>query len=212
MKAKLSIITIFLVFTTSIIAQNPKNILDKASDAYQKAGGVVATFTLDSKDTKTQNVYSYDGTAHMKGDKFKIEIPDAITWFDGATQWVYIKDTDEVNITEPTGEELQSISPSVLFNIYKKGFNLSYKGEKRSAGKTVHEIELTPQKKIGEFTKIVVQIDKLNNIFHKVTLIDKNGLENTLTIKKYQTGNTFADDLFKFSKTEYPSAEIIDLR
>lgn len=46
----------------------------------------------------------------MKGNKFKIEIPDAITWFDGTTQWVYIKDTDEVNITNPTGDELQAIS------------------------------------------------------------------------------------------------------
>lgn len=212
MKARLFIITILLAFSYSIAAQNAKNILDKASDAYQKAGDVIAAFTLDSKDTKTQNLYSYDGTAHMKGDKFKIEIPDAITWFDGKTQWVYIKDTDEVNITEPTGEELQSISPSVLFNIYKKGFNLSYKGEKMSAGKTVYEIELTPQKKVGDFTKIIVQINKSNNIFHKITLFDKNGLENTLTIKKYQTGNTFTDDLFKFSKTDYPSAEIIDLR
>lgn len=212
MKAKLLLLSLFVILTTTVSAQNPRTILDNASSAYQKAGGIIATFTLDSKDTKTNNTYSYDGTAHMKNDKFKIEIPDAITWFDGKTQWVYIKDTDEVNITEPTGEELQSISPSVLFNIYKKGFNLSYKGEKKNAGITVYQIELTPQKKIGDFTKIIVQVNKSNNIFHQITLIDKNGLENTLTIKKYQTGNTYSDDLFKFSKSNYPNAEIIDLR
>lgn len=212
MKTRLFIITILLAFVSSLTAQNAKSILDKASDAYRKAGSVTATFTLDSKDTKTQNVYSYDGTAHMKGDKFKIEIPDAITWFDGKTQWVYIKDTDEVNITEPTGEELQSISPSVLFNIYKKGFDLSYKGERKSGGKTVYEIELSPQKKAGEFTKIIVQIEKSSYIFHKITLIDKNDLENTLTIRKYQIENMFSDDLFKFNKNDYSSAEIIDLR
>ncbi|WP_108821582.1 outer membrane lipoprotein carrier protein LolA [Dysgonomonas sp. Marseille-P4361] len=212
MKTKLTLIT-FLVACTSILsAQNARTILDNASEAYQKAGGIIATFTLESRDTKAKDTYSYDGTAHMKEDKFKIEIPDAITWFDGATQWVYIKDTDEVNISSPTGEELQSISPSVLFNIYKKGFNLSYKGEKRSAGKLVHEIELTPQKKTGDFTKIVVQINKANNIFHRITLTDKNGLENTLTIVKYQTRNALADDTFKFNKVDYPSAEIIDLR
>lgn len=212
MKTKLFTVILFLAFTSVASAQNARSILDKASSAYEKAGGVIATFTLDSKDTKAKETYSYDGTAHMKGDKFKIEIPDAITWFDGSTQWVYVKDTEEVNISAPTGEELQSISPSVLFNIYKKGFNLSYKGQKKEAGKTLSEIELTPQKKTGDFAKIIVLIDKANNTFYKVTLIDKKGLENTLTIKKYQVGNNLSDETFKFNKNNYPNAEIIDLR
>ncbi|MDU1891187.1 MAG: outer membrane lipoprotein carrier protein LolA [Dysgonomonas sp.] len=212
MKTKLFSLIAFLAFTFTISAQNARDILDKASQTYNKAGSVTASFALDTRDPKAKTTYSYDGTAYMKGDKFKIEIPDAITWFDGVTQWVYVKDTDEVNVSNPAGEELQSISPSVLFNIYKKGFNLSYKGEKKASGKSVYEVELNPQKKGGDFTKIIVQIDKATNIFHKITLIDKNGLENMLTIKKYQVNTNLSDALFQFSKKDYPNAEIVDLR
>ncbi|WP_036930215.1 LolA-like putative outer membrane lipoprotein chaperone [Prevotella sp. 10(H)] len=212
MKSKLFILFVLFTFATGLWAQNARDILDKASDAYNKAGAVTATFTLDSKDTKSNSVYSYDGKASMKGNKFKIEIPDAITWFDGITQWVYVKDTEEVNITSPTGEELQAISPSVLFNIYKKGFNLSYKGEKRSGGKSLNEVELIPQKKNGEFTKILVLIDKASNIFSKITVTDKNGIENILSIKSYQSGANLPDAVFQFDKKEYPRAEIVDLR
>lgn len=212
---KIKLFTLLITFSISaftVSAQNARSILDKASEAYNNAGSVTATFTLDTKDTKTSNTYSYDGKAYMKGNKFKIEIPDAITWFDGTTQWVYIKDTEEVNISDPTGEELQSISPSVLFNIYKKGFNLSNKGEKRVNGKSMYEVELTPQKKGGDFTKIAVQIDKATNIFRKITLTDRNGMQNVLTIKSYQTNSNLSDNVFRFDKKDYPRAEIIDLR
>lgn len=212
MKTKL--FTLILLATSTLLAsaQDARTILDKASETYNKAGAVIASFTLDSKDPKTGSIHSYDGKAYMKGDKFKIEIPDAITWFDGTTQWVYVKDTEEVNITSPTGEELQAISPSVLFNIYKKGFKLSYKGEKKAAGKVLYEVELTPEKKGGDFTKIIIQIDKVSNIFYKVRLIDKAGLENELTIKNYQTDKNLPDNTFQFDKKDYPRVDIIDLR
>ncbi|MDR1881294.1 MAG: outer-membrane lipoprotein carrier protein LolA [Prevotella sp.] len=212
MKIKLFALLALVSFVTVLSAQNAREILDKASEAYNKAGAVTASFTLDSKDTKSHSTYSYDGKAFMKGDKFKIEIPDAITWFDGTTQWVYVKDTEEVNITNPTGEELQAISPSVLFNIYRKGFNLSYKGEKRIGGKSLHEIELRPQKKGSAFAKITLLIDKTSNIFFKITAIDNAGVENVLTVRNYQAGNNMTDDTFRFNKKDFPRAGIVDLR
>ncbi|MDR2950003.1 MAG: outer-membrane lipoprotein carrier protein LolA [Prevotella sp.] len=212
MKTRLFTLITLFTFILSASAQDARSILDKASEAYSKAGAVTVTFTLDSKDTKAKTTYSYDGKAFMKGDKFKLEIPDAVTWFDGTTQWVYVKDTEEVNISNPTGEELQGISPSVLFSIYKKGYNLTYKGEKKLGGKTVQEVELTPQKKNADIAKIVVQIDKANNTFHKISLTDKVGMLNSLTINSYQTGGNIPDSTFSFNKKEYPRAEIVDLR
>lgn len=212
MKTKLFITLLLISFASTASAQNARSILDKASEAYNNAGAVTAKFTLDAKDNKAKTTYSQNGTAYMKGDKFKIEVPDAITWFDGTTQWVYVKDTEEVNVSSPTGDELQAISPSALFNIYKKGFDLKYKGEKRVAGRAVYEVELTPQKKGMEFTKVIVEVDKVNNTFSKITAIDKSGIENILSIKSYQTGTNISDATFQFNKKDYPRAEIVDLR
>ncbi len=212
MKTRLLALLLLFSFTGMAFAQNARSILDKASETYNKAGGIIATFTINSKDTKTRNTNSYDGKVYMKVNKFKIEIPYAITWFDGTTQWVYVKDTEEVNISTPTGEELQAISPSVLFNIYKKGFNLKYSGEKKFNGRAMHEVILTPQIKYSEFTKIVVQIDKTSNIFSQIIVTDKAGMENALIIKKYDINQSLSDTTFQFNKKDYPQAEIVDLR
>ncbi|WP_165020971.1 LolA family protein [Dysgonomonas sp. ZJ279] len=212
MKFKLLLLFLFAASINNMSAQDARAILDKASDAYNKAGGVTANFTFDTKDAKASATYSYDGKAYMKGNKFKIEIPDGITWFDGKTQWVYVKDTEEVNISNPSGDELQGISPSALFNIYKTGFNLVYKGEKKVNAKSVLEVEMTPTKKGSDVTKIIVQIDKATSIFSKITIIDKSGMQNILSIKNYQTGVNLADTMFSFDKKDYPRAEIVDLR
>lgn len=210
MRTKL--ITLLLLATTIANAQNARSILDKASEAYNKAGGITASFTLDTKDTKAKNTYSYDGKASMKGNKFKLEIPDGITWFDGNNQWVYIKDTDEVNVTNPTGEELQNISPSAIFSLYKNGFKLAYKGEKIVKGKSVYVVELTPEKKKAEIIKITVTIDKTSNLFTSITVVNKTGLENTLSINRMQTGVSLSDATFAFNKKNYPGVDVIDLR
>lgn len=212
MKAKILTLIFAMATTIAINAQNPRVILDKASDAYNKAGGITASFTIDTKDTKSKQTYSYDGKAQMKGNKFKLDIPDGTTWFDGKTQWVYVKDSEEVNVSNPTGEELQAVSPAALFSLYKTGYKLVYKGEKRANGKTVMEVELTAQKKGADLSKISVQIDKATNIFTTITMTSKSGLQNTLTIKKIQTGVNLSDATFVFNKRDYPKAEIIDLR
>lgn len=211
MKLKLFIL-VFLCLSVTTHAQNARAILDKASAAYNNAGGISASFTLDIKDTKKKQTYSSDGKAWLKGNKFKFETPDGITWFDGKTQWVYIKDSDEVNITTPTGQELQAISPSAIFNMYKSGFSLTYKGEKIVKGKTVLEVDMVPQKKGQDITKITVQIDKSTNIFSSITMIDKSGIQNILTISKIQTGANILDITFVFNKKDFPTSEMIDLR
>ena len=211
MKNKL-LILVFLFSILGLNAQDAKSILDKANLAYNQAGGITASFTINTEDVKGKTVYSQDGKAYLKGNKFKIDVPDGITWFDGKTQWVYAKGGDEVNVSNPTGEELAGVSPSVLLSLYKTGFKLNYKGEKKEKAKTVYVVEMIPLGKKTEFTKMVIHIDKATNIFTSVNTFGKDGVNNQLIITKLQTGVNLLDNLFVFNKKEYPQIEVIDLR
>lgn len=210
MRSKLLFIFIFASFT-GLYAQSARTILNNAARTYDSVGGIEASFTLDSKELKSNNIYSSDGSIKMKGDRFCIDIPEATTWFDGQTQWVYKKGIDEVNITEPTAAELQSISPSSIFSIYKKGFDLVYKGQKTENGTPVLIVEMTPQIKNNSFEKIIVKINKATNLFHEI-IIYEAGYENKLTVKKVKTGVNLPNNTFQFDKAKYPEAEIVDLR
>lgn len=210
---KTSFFIIFLSLSTMFLgAQNARTILDNANKAYNEAGSITASFTIDTEDAKNKVTYSDDGKAYLKGNKFKIDVPDGITWFDGKTQWVYIKGSDEVNISNPTGEELAGVSPAVLLSIYKTGFKLNYLGEIKNAGKTIYRVELVPESKKSEFRKMIVDIDKATNLFTSIKMVGKNGINNLLIIRKMQTNTGLSDSSFAFDKKEYPNVEVIDLR
>lgn len=203
-----------LLFGPRVIsrAQNATSILDKAAAAYENSNGISATFALHARSEVQKMSESFEGTIHMKGDKFTLVTPDMITWFDGTTQWTYVERNDEVNVSTPSGEELQFTNPALLLRVYKKGFTPKYIGESTASnGKSAYDIELTPKKK-GDIVKVVLQIEKFSSFPASIKVEAKNGISNTIQISNLQTGVNQPDDFFVFKESDYPDAEVIDLR
>lgn len=179
-----------------------KNILDRTAAAFRSAGGVKATFNIQSAAGATS------GTLKLKGDKFLLESSGATTWFDGKTQWSYLAATDEVNISEPTAAELRSINPYALLYIYKQG----YTWQTGKQGGNYYEVILTATRRSEDLQRIVLRVRKDNYQPMSIRVKDSNGEESTVTINKYETGLNYPDSLFVFNKKKYPTAEIVDLR
>ncbi len=212
---RISILLTILFFSLSSFAQKDskaKDILDKASKAYEQAGDMSVNFTMNINDPNSKTKESFDGQLYLKGTKLQLSTPDANTWFDGKTQWVYMKSTQEVNISEPSKEDVQSINPSIIFSIYKKGCNYKFNSEKTDIkNRSVYEIELLPQGK-SEMTRIIVQINKTDYMPVYLQIFYKNKMENKIYINKYLTKQNHPDKLFSFDKSKYPDVETIDLR
>ncbi len=212
---KISFILAILFFSLPSFAQKDskaKDILEKSAKAYEQAGNISIDFTMNIKDPGSRNAENFDGHLYLKGTKLKLSTPAAETWFDGKTQWVYMAGSDEVNISEPTEKEIQSINPSVIFSIYKKGCNYKFNSEKTDIkNRNIYEIELLPQGK-SDMARIIVQINKADYMPVYVQIFYKNKIENKIYINKYYTKQNHPDSLFSFDKSKYPNVETIDLR
>ena len=97
-------IIMMLLLSVGAQAESAKRILDKAAATVNNPGGVQAHFQMISKQFGTT-----EGEIAVKGNKFHATTPDATIWFDGKTQWTYMKGNDEVNISNPTEAQLQAI-------------------------------------------------------------------------------------------------------
>ena len=193
-------------------AQNANDILRKAAAAYENSNGISASFTMFTRSAGQNAGESFEGTIQMKGDKFTLVTPEALTWFNGTTQWTYVERNDEVNVTNPTGEELQFTNPALLLNSYKKGFTAAYKGESTAPnGNAAYDVELTPKKK-GDIVKVELQIEKYSNFPARITVSSKNGVSSTIQISQLKTGINQPDRFFVFNEGDYPDVEVIDLR
>lgn len=193
-------------------AQNPADILDKAAQTYNNANGISASFVMRIHTPQQNITESFEGMIQMKGDKFTFKTPDMQVWFNGTTQWTYVDHIEELNVTNPTGEELQFTNPVVLLNSYKTGFTPVYKGESTSANsKAAYDIELTPKKK-GDIINVELQIEKISGMPSRITVTTKNGVVSTISISQVKTNVNQPDSYFVFNKADFPDAEIIDLR
>lgn len=195
-----------------VLGQNVASILDKAASAYEESDGLTVYFTMQTRSDVQKVSESFDGTVDIKGDKFVLKTPDMITWFDGTTQWSFVERNAEVNVSIPTGEELQVTNPALLLRSYKKGFTAQYKGESTAPnGKAAYDIELVPKKK-SDIVRVELQIEKFSALPVSIAVFSKNGINSTIRISKIKTGVNQPDGFFVFNEKDYPDAEIIDLR
>lgn len=207
-------LSILLLPAASYAQSSPesKALLDKVSQLFEQSEGVKLSFTL-SPDSPDGGAYEpQEGIAFAKGDKFKLDIPFSTTWFDGTTQWVLLKDANEVNISTPTPQELISISPLALLNRYKTDYILKKPIHTTYNGKETTEIEMTPIDSTHEFQSLSIAIDNKTNNVVLVKVTSRDGTKNKLSISDYTSNNKYSNDLFTFNKHNHPGVEIIDLR
>jgi len=206
-----------LATTVAVVAQKDAKALawlEKSEKAFTDAGAMSAYFTIDIKDSGSRDTHSFDGMIYIKGEKYKIDAPDYDVYYDGKTQWVYNEHSNEVNITTPEADEVQTLNPSMIYNIYKKNCDYKLTGKKTDPKmRKVQEIKLFPKGKKQDITEITLQLnekDFLPVFIH--ARFRNNGLENLIYINKYDVNQNIAEDLFVFDEAKFPEVEVIDLR
>lgn len=200
MKKLLLLFTCFFALLTSNAQDNriAEKILDKVFVFLSNPEGVRIDFTG-----------SENGYLIMKGEKFYLNNQSIQSWYDGKTQWSYLTDNEEVNISSPTKEEIQAISPYHLLKRYKSDYTYIYIGQSKRKGKLVHEINLTSKSDIINDIKLIISDD---NKPVAILFYRNNKLMSEVNITSLQTDSKIDDKLFRFDKTKYPQVEIIDLR
>ncbi|MEG1586171.1 MAG: LolA-like putative outer membrane lipoprotein chaperone [Bacteroidales bacterium] len=209
----LFIFTLCLSF--GISGQNNKKaveLLEKSAEIFKNSTGIEASFLLKDETAGSKTIHSFEGILKSKEEKFVIDMPDMQTWFDGKTQWSFLKSNQEVNITSPTPEEIAIINPVALLRLYKKGYHANYKGIRKINGKEVNEIELVAENGDLPWRKIFLRLDSKSNLPSSILIRDKKGNNTNITFLKIREGLNLPDSAFVFNKKEFPNVEIIDLR
>lgn len=212
MKKILGLICAVLLGIMPATAQkSAKEVLDATANAFTKGGGIEATFKVDQFNNNNQVKGSVSGVMHIKGKKFQMTTADMITWYDGKTQWSYVKNNEEVNISTPTPEEQQNMNPYAFVYLYKKGYNYSMK-ETTLRGKSCYEVTLLAKSTKNSLHTIIIDIEKGNYAPLCIRLQQKDKTWARITVQHYTTNRTYKDSDFVFNHKDFPKAEIIDLR
>lgn len=191
--------------------QKAKEILDKVSDILSKDNGIKATFRLKNYRMNKLSEQT-EGSLSLKGNRFILETPGTTTWFNGKTQWTYIAENEEINISTPTREELQSINPYSFIHLYKKGYAYQTNGTVQYKGKNAYKIILISESDKQDISKIELLIQQDNFQPVSIEIRSRKGEKTQIEILSYQSKQNLSDDSFTLNTKQYPRAEVIDLR
>lgn len=180
-------------------AQSAKAVLDKAAGTITAQSGVKANFKMTTANGSTS------GTIAIKGKKFYATTPQAKVWFDGKTQWTYLKNNDEVNVSNPTEAQLQAINPYNFIHLYKRGY--TYTMNTAGTDYVIHLVANSADRKIKE---LFISVNKKTYQPKQVKMLQGKKW-TTFDINSIKKEN-IADSQFRFNAKDFPKAEVIDLR
>jgi len=209
------ILGLFAMFmAVSVSAQyDPKalEILEAMSKKYKSIPAFEANITCNLSNDVDKVNEEFKGKITVKGDKFRMALPEQEVINNGATIWTYLPEAKEVNIDnyDPSSED---INPSKIHEVYKKGYKYLYLQDKNEGGVLCEEVDLVPEKKDAQYFKIKMFINKKEKTVQSFTLFDKGGNRYKYTISKFVPNAKVDDTYFTFDPKNYPGVEVIDLR
>jgi outer membrane lipoprotein-sorting protein len=206
---------LFIIFFTtqtfSLFSQETKDaktILDKVSEQTRSYKSIKTDFDfiMENKEVDMREVNQ--GQIILQNNKYKLNLNGIEIYNNGETQWTYMPDAEEVNISEAVTNESDYMNPANIFTMYENGFSYKLIGETPSGN---YKIELTPDE-INEFSKVTLEIEKGSYQIDRAIMNGTDGNTYSIELKNWDVSKKYPDTTFKFNEEEHPSVNVIDMR
>lgn len=186
-----------------------------------KASAIIDAMQLKYKSMKTfaaAFTYGTDGTTQttqgnitVKGQKYRLKTSGQEIYNNGKEVSTYIKETNEVNISDYEPSE-NDLNPAKVYTFDKKGFRYVFVQEVKEGADTYEVIELSPEKKGTQVAKVKIKLNKKDKSVKSWIVTDKNGKRQTFKVNKFTPNVSVDDKYFVFDQSKYPGVEVNDLR
>ncbi len=210
MKLKMMILAT-LLFAGGVQAQNNANgLLKKVLDKMTAYKDFKANFSY-RMDNKEVNIHEKKvGLIFVKGNKYRVETPEAIIISDGHVQWNLYTESKSGTINEVDTTDLLSGSPGKILSKYVK-YKAKYekvKGNRKSVNRTI----VLTDKKEKTYDKIVVKVDASKLLLNSFSLFSKDGNVYTISLSHLKANLSLPDNTFILDKQKYKDFDIEDMR
>jgi hypothetical protein len=147
------------------------------------------------------------------GEKYKIDLEEAVIWYDGEKQYSLNNEIEEVYISvpDPENKDFMFSDPIRLLRNYKEAFKYRAIGESEINGKSVTEVQLYPEELGGPYALIKIYFANASSELESIVIRHKDGLLYTIKVAEMERMEDPGETFFRFSNEEYPNVDVIDL-
>lgn len=184
-------------------------VLDIAAERIRQAGNVKIEFKATVCEG-AKEVGSTSGTMWLQEKKIKLDTGNMLTWYNGKTRWCYVPRSNEVNIDEPSKNEMAAINPYTFMGIYKKGFKMSVK-ETVLRGDAVYEVYLRARYAKMDVKEVYVDVRKKD--YQPICIRVREDKDwQRVAVLSFEGNQQLPANFFDFPSSEYPGVIENDMR
>ena len=197
------------IVSTAQSEQEATKLLDAFSAKAAGAASVSMKFSLVTENQMEKTTDTLQGYMILSKDKYRLELPDNIIFFNGQNSWSFLPAEKEVTITKIDKEDNTFMSrPSAIFTMYKSGYKCRLIEELPAA----YVIDMYPEDLENEVIRIRITIGKQLMDLKTLEYKRRDGITATLHVQEYDLRKKPLQDDFVFNKDKYKGVEVVDMR
>jgi outer membrane lipoprotein carrier protein len=187
-----------------------RTVLDAAGKKMLSYTTMKINFTFTEAEEGQEGV-SRKGRLWTKGDRYHLRFAGQEVFSDGKTKWTFIRDAEEVHITNVSDGDDDLANPRALLNNYDRRFTVRWIREETHKGKRVDVVDLYPRERKG-YHRVRLRIEKSSQNLLGTTVFYTNNISHNIDIDRFVTNEPIADSHFVWNSAQHPNVEVIDLR
>ena len=182
-------------------------VLDKALAGLKSELPVRMDYYYEAFAAPGERLQSDKGIIYIDNDRYALLMQDMKVWCDGVTQWSYMREVEEIYVTDAASDEAQNLSPLYIMEHYREGCSVSAVNE---AG----VVAVTLQPMDGDSDVESVQLFILEDNYRlSAMVISIPGQGGVLVeLDGYVAKCGVDDGVFTCPLDEFRTVEVIDMR
>lgn len=202
-------IALFVFLLFPLVATSQKDaaaLLSKVVEKIKADAALQMDYAYTVCDEDGAVVYSDNGTMKLDNECYSLDMDNMKVWCNGKTQWSYMKDIDEVYITDAGSEEAQNLSPLYIMEAYRENYSLLL--EKLDGT----QVLITMTDADAEVNKVELFIDTAKSSLLGMTVhMSAQGCIE-VQLNNYTPKCKFDKKIYECPVENFPEAEIVDMR
>lgn len=182
-------------------------VLEKALACIKADLPVRMDYGYEVLDDNAGLLQSDKGIIYIDNGRYALLMQDMKVWCDGETQWSYMREIDEVYITDAAADEAQNLSPLYVMEHYRDGFTRSATSYN---GYTTVMLNAIDEESDVECVQLMISEKNHRLVSMIISMPGQGAVE--VDLDGYVAKCGVADDAFVCPLDDYREAEIVDMR
>lgn len=205
---------LFFLLSSSIgpaMAQNEKEAAFTLLDSISQHS-FRATFTYETRSSQLEFLESFEGgEIAICGNQYRLTLPGQEVINDGQTVWTYLKDANEVQITDHDPEQV-AVTPWTIFANYRQDYTFSRFDTHQANGHVYDSVELLAKDAENFLSRVKITVERATKHIEYVEVMDSNQILHVFLITDFAYDLTFDKAFFSFNAEAHQEVEVIDMR